>query len=236
MNNANDLILIPGLVCDQAMWQPQIDALGDEVRVHVTEEHARQDSIESTAGAILGAAPERFAVAGLSMGGYVALEIYRQAPERIAGLGLLNSAADSDDPDKREKRREMATEARAGRFEQTVAKIIDGFFHEPTPKQEKIAWDMARRADAEVFARQQLANAERRDQTALLPSIGCPTLVIGSIEDRLIRIEKSRDMAVAIPGASLLELERCAHLSTLYAPDLVSAAMQDWLAAAQSTG
>jgi len=225
------LLLLPGLLCDRALWQSQIHDLNDVADCRVPD-LGGHDSMAALAAAVLAQAPPRFAVAGLSMGGYVALEILRQAPERVMRLALLDTSARADTPEQRQRREDLMALARQGRFKGVTPRLLPLLLHPERLADQALVdtvMGMAERVGAEAFLRQQTAIMGRSDSRELLPGIRCPSLVLCGRQDALTPLERSLEMADAIPGARLSVLEQCGHLSSLEHPTRVSAALRAWL-------
>jgi pimeloyl-ACP methyl ester carboxylesterase len=225
------LILVPGLLCTRALFAPQVDALAPSVRIIVAD-HTRDDAMEAIASRLLAAAPTRFALAGLSMGGYVALEVLRQAPERVTRLALLDTSARPDTEDARERRLGQIAAAEAGRFEEVQAELWPRLIHPDRLHDralEASVRGMMRESGVETFVRQQRAIMGRRDSRALLGAIEVPTLVLVGAQDALTPPELAREMADGIEGASLVVVPQSGHLSTLERPEAVTRALQAWL-------
>jgi pimeloyl-ACP methyl ester carboxylesterase len=184
---------------------------------------------------ILGAVPERFALAGLSMGGYVALEITRSAPERVARLALLDTSARADTSEQTATRRELIELAQEGRFEEVPHKLLPNIVHPDRLDDERLTSTVFAMADAvgpETFVRQEEAIIGRPDSRGDLPGIVCPTLVLCGREDALTPMHLHEEMATLIPGSWLRVIEKCGHLSALERPEEVTAALREWLGAA----
>jgi pimeloyl-ACP methyl ester carboxylesterase len=225
------LVLLPGLLCDPRLWAHQSEALSDIADVTVAD-MTRDDSMAGMARRALDAAPERFALAGLSMGGYVALEIMRQAPERVTRLALLDTGSRADTPEQTTRRRDLISLADRGEFKAVSPRLLPLFIHEGRLEDAALVADIAAMADAvgkEAFLRQQHAIMNRPDSRPELPGIACPTLVLCGRQDVLTPPELSEEMASLIPGADLVMVEACGHLSTMERPDEVNAAMRSWL-------
>jgi pimeloyl-ACP methyl ester carboxylesterase len=227
------LVLVPGLLCDAALWAPQIAALRDVAEPWVPDT-TRHDSFAAMAEALLAEAPPGpFALAGLSMGGYVALEVMRQAPARVRGLALLDTNAHADSPEKRQARLDFIALTRRGRFLGVTDALLPMLVH-PDRLEDRSLVDtikgMAKRIGAEAFVRQERAIMDRVDSRPHLGGIRCPTLVLCGRDDRLTPVEAHREIAAAIPGAELAIVDHCGHLTTLERPDEVDAAMRRWLA------
>jgi pimeloyl-ACP methyl ester carboxylesterase len=226
------LVLVPGLLCDALLWREQIEALGAEFKCWVAD-HTRSETMAGVATDVLRDAPfERFALAGLSMGGYIALEMMRQAAHRVDRLALLDTSARADTPEQLERRRGLIALARRGRFAGVTHAMLPLFVHPNRLKDEKLVstvMEMARNTGRNVFIRQEQAIMSRIDSVALLPTITCPTLVLCGRQDAVAPLERHQEMADGIPGASLAVIEQCGHLSTLERPAEVSAALRAWL-------
>lgn len=228
------LVLVPGLLCDALLWKPQIEALEGHAACWVAD-HTRSDTMAGVAADVLREAPfERFALAGLSMGGYVALEIVRRAAQRVDRLALLDTSARPDTPEQIERRTGLVELARRGRFIGVTQALLPLFLHRSRLSDEKLVntvKEMARNTGKEAFIRQEHAIMSRVDSLPLLPTIGCPTLVLCGRQDVLTPLERHEEMAAAIPGASLRIVDDCGHLSTLERPAAVSEAFKRWLSA-----
>jgi len=222
-------LLIPGLLCTPRLYAEQIPALWRFGPVMVAD-HTRHDNVQAIAEHILADAPPRFALAGLSMGGSIALEIMRLAPERVQRLALLDSAAIAETPEQTERRRAQCALAREGRLDEVVEQLFALFFHRVDASHRAIVDRMAEETGAETFVRQQHAIVGRPDSRPRLGAIGCPTLVLVGEHDELTPPELSEEIAGAVPGARLVVLEDCGHLSTVERPREVTRALVEWLA------
>jgi len=226
------LVLIPGLLCDALLWKAQIAALEGRIQCWVADP-TRSDTMAGVAADVLRDAPfERFAVAGLSMGGYAALEIVRQAAPRVDRLALLDTSARADTAEQSEKRRGLIALARRGRFVGVTRALLPLLLHRARLGDDELVSTVKRMAvniGQEGFIRQELAIMSRADSLPLLPAITCPALVLCGRQDALTPLERHEEMARAIPGATLRVIEECGHLSTLERPAQVSAALQAWL-------
>jgi len=227
------VVLVPGLLCTKALWELQMAALGDIAEMTVGV-HTRHDSIGGIAKAVLAAAPQRFALAGLSMGGFVAFEILRQAPQRVTRLALLDTNARADLPERSAERRKLIVMAEREGLQKVVDGLLPGFLR-PAAQADKRLTDLVRRmADntgSEGFKRQQAAIIGRLDSRPFLPSIRCPTLVLVGRDDVLTPVAMAQEIAAGIPGARLEIVPDCGHLSTLEQPEAVSRALRGWLTA-----
>jgi pimeloyl-ACP methyl ester carboxylesterase len=226
------LILVPGLLCSARLYTPQLPALWPFGSVTIAD-HRRDDSVEKVARRILDGAPERFALAGLSYGGYVALAVVRAAPERVARLALLDTQARPDSEEAKVARRKLMAMAEEGKLNDVVDLLTPKFLsaaHQHDPHLRQIVRDMARDTGLDGFLQQQRAIMGRPDSRPLLGSIKCPTLVLVGDGDALTPPELSKEMAGGIPAAKLAVIPDCGHLSTIEQPDAVNAALRDWLA------
>jgi pimeloyl-ACP methyl ester carboxylesterase len=231
MATKTKLVLVPGLLCTKALWAPQLAALGDVADITVAN-HRRHRTMRGIARSILAAAPRRFALAGLSMGGYIAYEIVRQAPERVTKLALLDTGSRADAPERKARRLELIEVAEregAGAAQDALMPLL---IHK-SRLQEKPLVDTIRRMAVDTgvaaFKRQQAAIMGRPDNRPLLASIRCPTLVLVGREDALTPVELAREIAAGIPGAKLTIVPNCGHLSTLERPQAVNRALRQWL-------
>jgi pimeloyl-ACP methyl ester carboxylesterase len=226
------LVLLPGTLCDARLWAPQLADLSDVAQCGVGD-LSGDESIAGLASSVLDSAPPRFALAGLSLGGIVALEVVRQAPERVVKLALLNTTSRPMRPDQAHVWEERIARARAGQMRAVVdEEILPGWIG--AGRGRKCDWwataeQMARSFSAEVFIRQARANLRRSDSRPILAHLACPTVVIAGRDDALCPVEVHEELAAAIPAARLIVIEQCGHLSTLEQPQAVTAALRDWL-------
>jgi pimeloyl-ACP methyl ester carboxylesterase len=231
MSKKTPLLLLPGLLCDRGLWQAQAAALEDIAEIDVAD-LSRDDSLPAMARRVLAAAPARFAVAGLSMGGYLAQEIMRQAPERVSRLAILDSSARADTPDKTARRHTAMDLARKDDIA-AVARLLWPDLVHPARQDDQRLLDaliaMARRIGRAAFLRQEQAIMARPDGRGDLARIAVPTLLLCGREDALTPLGWHEEMASLIPGAELVVIEECGHLSTMERPGEVTAAMRRWL-------
>lgn len=230
MSARQPLVLVPGLTCDARVWAAQVDGLADVADMTVADT-VHDDSIAAMAQRLLDTAPERFALAGFSMGGYVAMEVVRRAPMRVTRLALLDSSAQEDDEGHAAVRRAAVRTARERGFEKVLRGSLGLLLHpEADPAIGEAVVAMALRVGIEAFTRQQAAIAGRGAALADLASVAVPTLVLVGAEDRTTPPRHAREMAAAIDGAVLYKVPRCGHMSTMERPEAVNAALRDWLA------
>ena len=224
-------MLVPGLLCDARLWRHQVDHLAD-LAEPVVADVTRGSSVAEMAGAVLDAAPERFSLAGLSMGGYVALEIMRVAPERVDRLALLDTSARPDTPEQSEARRALIHLAKNGSFDEVPRELLPNQVHPERLGDERLVGtvlDMASAVGPEAFVRQEEAIIGRPDSRGDLAAIACPTLVLCGREDALTPVHLHEEMASLVPGSRPRVIEACSHLSTLERPVEVTEALREWL-------
>ncbi|SDD94448.1 alpha/beta fold hydrolase [Rhodospira trueperi] len=225
------LVLLPGLLNDAALWAAQVRDLAD-IADPVVADLTRDESIAALAARVLAEAPPRFALAGLSMGGYVALAVALAAPERVERLALLDTNARADKPEQSARRHELIGWARDGRFGEVMPALLPMLVTPAHAEDEAIAGTvrgMATRVGPEGFIRQQTAIMGRPDRRAALAGIACPTLVLCGRDDALTPPEMHEEMRDGLPHARLEVIPDCGHLSPLEQPAAVSAAVRAWL-------
>lgn len=236
-NETPHLVLLPGLVCDAAVWQPQIDALRPRVQCHVVS-YGTRNSLRAMAEHVLATAPARqFALAGHSMGGRVAFEVMRLAPQRVTRLALLDTASHP-----LPEGEAGATEA-AGRLALLDLARSDGMrvmgrrWGTPMVHPDRVdtpvfeaMLDMIERCTPQIFEAQIQALLTRPDAAPLLATIRCPTLLLCGREDQWSPPSRHEFMRDAMGGSTLVVVEHCGHMCTLERPEAVSRAMADWLA------
>lgn len=229
MTAKTPLFLLPGLLCDRALWEPQLAGLADIAEMTVGD-LTQSDTVGGMAEDVLRIAPERFALAGLSMGGYVSFEIMRRAPERVTRLALLDTSARADKPEQTKERREMIALAKQGKFKGVTPMLLPRWVHRlDEPAIVATVTAMTQRVGGETFIRQQTAIMGRPDSRPGLSRIHCPTLVLCGHEDKGTPPELHREIAADIPNARLVIIPDCGHLSTLERPEAVNREMRRWL-------
>jgi pimeloyl-ACP methyl ester carboxylesterase len=224
-------VLVPGLNCSARLYTEQIPALWRFGPVQVAD-NTRDERMAAIAARILAAAPERFALAGLSMGGYIALEIVRQAPQRVARLALLDTAARADTPEITARRLRLIELAQGGRFAEVPDVLFPILVHRNRhgdAKLKDINRAMAAETGPDAFVRQERALMARSDLRPTLPAIKCPTLVLVGDGDELTPPELSQELAAGIPGSRLVTIADSGHLSTLEQPEAVNEALVEWM-------
>lgn len=229
---AETLVLIPGLLNDAELWARQVPMLDDLVDRIVIPDTTAHEDIRETAAQVLAETDGDLAVAGLSMGGYVAQEILRQAPERVERLALIDTSARRDSADQRRRRTGLIELADKGRFKGVTPRLLPMLVHRSRLEDEAVTrpiFDMAARIGKDGFVRQQKAILSRDDSRDLLAGIAVPTLVMCGRDDQLTPLALSEEMAAAIPGATLHVIDTCGHLPALEHPEACGAAMRAWL-------
>jgi pimeloyl-ACP methyl ester carboxylesterase len=229
------VVLVPGLVCDAAVWEHARQALGAHADVQIAH-HETLDSLAAMAEKVLREAPPRFALAGHSMGGRVALEVWRRAPERVAALALLDTdvtALAAGEAGEREAagRYELLEIARAQGMATMATRWVQGMVWKPRLNDAALVRpvvDMMARSSAAVFAAQIRALLGRPDVSVLLPAIRCPTLVLCGQEDRWAPAARHIDMAARISGSTLVVVPECGHMCTMERPEAVTQALLEW--------
>ena len=230
--NPLPLLALPGLLCDERLWQHQAaDLLADHpVTSFALTSH---DSMAALAAAALAKAPAgRFALAGLSMGGYLALEIMRQAPGRVAALALLDTSARPDSPEQTAMRRAAIAQSSSD-FDAVMRAFLPRLVHPARLDDASLVATIAAMAKAvgrDGYVRQQEAIIGRVDSRPTLARIRCPTLVICGREDALTPLELSEEIAAGIAGSRLVVIEECGHMTAMERPREVTAALRTWLA------
>lgn len=227
------LVLVPGLLCDEALWAGQVAGLADVADVSIADTLS-DDDLGAMADRLLAEAPARFALAGLSMGGYVALEVVRRASERVTHLALLDTRADGTDPAYVRQRRDFLALAERGEFRGITDRLLPVYVHAERLGDAAFIEEvraMTLRVGRDRYVSQQRAVLGRRDQRDWLPEIRCPTLVLCGRQDQGTPLPLSEEMARLIPGARLVVVEDCGHLSTMERPEAVTAALREWLTA-----
>lgn len=228
------LLLLPGMMCDARVFAPQIEALGGGRDVRVGD-IGRHDSMAAIAAGLLDELPwRRFAVAGLSMGGIVAMAMLARAPERIERVALLDSNHRAEPPERRPVRdRQIAASEAGGLRAVIVDEMKPHYLARRGRRNAKLLDTLVAMAEAlgpTVFARQSRALRDRPDYGGPLSAYGGPMLVLCGAEDRLCPPERHREIAALRAGAALVVVPEAGHISTLEQPAAVTAALRDWLA------
>ncbi|TFV74134.1 alpha/beta fold hydrolase [Bradyrhizobium frederickii] len=232
MDQTTPIVLVPGLASSARIYAPVIPALWRFGPVMIAN-HVRDDSMAAIAARVLSEAPPRFALAGHSMGGYIALEIMRQAPERVARLALINTQAGPDTPEATARRLGLMARARRGELRAIRDESFLELVH-PSRRDDAEILKLVHAQDEDVgvegYLRQQAAIIARVDSRPTLSAISCPTLVLTGDADNTIPNAFAKEMAEGIAGARLVVLERCGHLPQAEQPDATVRALTEWLA------
>jgi len=231
MNERLPIVFIPGLNCSPRLFTAQLARLWYWGPVTVADT-TQDDDIFSLARRVLTGAPERFALVGLSMGGYIAFEMMRQEPQRIAKLALLDTSARPDTPEQTAKRRAGIAMAEEGRFQEIVEAQYPVMVHRDRANDVELR-DAFLRMTYDVgamgYINQQKAIISRLDARHGLYGIQCPTLVLVGDGDQLTPPELSKEIAAGIEGSKLVIVPDCGHLSTIERPDDVSQELEGWI-------
>ena len=230
------LVLLPGFLCDRTVWQDQISALAD-IADCTCAEYGMLDSLTAMAESVLRTAPEQFSVAGHSMGGRIALEVFRKAPTRVRRIALFNTGAASrssgpaGEEEERGRRRQLAL-ARSDGMRAMALQWIQGMI---APRRladaalvESIV-SMFEQKTPEFFEAQMNALLARPDATALLENVRCPALVLTGREDGWSTPATHEQLAARISGSRLVLVPECGHMSSMEQPAAVAEAMREWL-------
>ncbi|MGY3033492.1 pimeloyl-ACP methyl ester carboxylesterase [Bradyrhizobium sp. USDA 4354] len=231
MDRTTPIVLVPGLASSARIYAPVIPALWRFGPVMIAN-HIRDDSMAAIARRILAEAPPRFALAGHSMGGYVAFEIMRQAPERVAKLALISTQARPDTPEATARRLGLMERARRGELRAVREESFPELVH-PSRRDDAAILELVHRQDEDVGVdgclRQQTAIIARVDSRPTLATIKCPTLVLTGDADNTIPNALSKEMAEGIAGARLAIVDRCGHLPQAEQPEATMQALTEWL-------
>jgi pimeloyl-ACP methyl ester carboxylesterase len=227
-------LLLPGLLSDSELFAPQVEGLAGVADLRVAD-LTRHDTMAGLAADALAQAPwPRFALGALSMGGYVAYEILRQAGGRVSALALMDTSARPDTAESTENRRRLMALAERD-FPAVVEALLPKLMtakHVGEDRLAAVVRGMAERVGAAAFARQERAIIARADSRPGLAAIACPTVVIAGAEDQLMPRDIHAEQAAGIPGAELAILDNCGHLSSIEQPGRVNAALRSLLARA----
>ena len=225
------LVLLPGMMCDARLFGPQIDALSGTRPIHIAP-ITGHDSTAALAAEVLAHAPPRFALAGLSMGGIVAMEIMAQAPDRIDRLALLDTNPRAELPEIRAAREPQMTRVREGQLRAVLRDELKPNYLADGPRKQAIldlCMDMGLSLGSGVFINQSKALQTRPDRQEVLNTVSCPTLILMGEGDRLCPRHRHELMHALIPGSTFTVIDGAGHLPTLEQPVATTAALQRWL-------
>jgi hypothetical protein len=225
---SEDVLFLPGLLCDEALWSAQLGAFPHAIVGDLTLD----DHVDAMAYRAVSMMPGRFALCGLSMGGYVALAVMRIAPERVTRLCLMDTQARPDGPTQARHRQITMSLARSNRFRGVTPRLLPLLLH-PERLSDAVlcqaVLDMAERVGGEAFLRQQQAILGRPDSRPHLPEIAVPTLVAVGSHDSVTPLDRAEEMAALIPGARLEIIGNAGHLPPMEQPDDVNDMLRRWL-------
>lgn len=228
------LVLLPGMMCDARLYGPQVAALSAGGRSVTVAPLTGADSVTALADLILATAPDRFALAGLSMGGIVAMAVITRAPGRVDRLALIDTNPRAEAAEVAANRDRQIAKVRAGGLEGVMRDELKPNYLAHGPGRTAVldlCMDMALTLGKDVFCRQSRALQTRPDQTAALSNIRVPTLVMMGAHDRLCPFDRHALMAAKIPGAHLQVIANAGHLPVLEQPEATTAALHRWLSA-----
>ncbi|NNK17089.1 MAG: alpha/beta fold hydrolase [Sulfitobacter sp.] len=228
---AEPLVLLPGMMCDARLFGPQIAELSADMAVMVAPV-TQGERIEEIASSLLDLLPARFALAGLAMGGIVAMELLRRAPDRITRIALMCANPLAETPAIAADREPLIVKARSGRLLELMREEMKPNYLAPGPHRAEVldlVMDMAQALGPDVFIRQSRAMQRRRDQQAVLRKCRTPALILCGEHDQLCPVKRHTFMAELIPYAELVVLENSGHLPTLEQPDATTAALRSWM-------
>lgn len=231
MTRPRHLILLPGLLCDGALWRHQTTHLADQIEVQVAD-LTLDNTVSAMAARVLAQAPPTFALAGLSLGGYVAQEIMRQAPDRVERLALVDTNARADNEDQRKARGDLIKLADVGKFKGVTPRLLPSLIHPSRMEEPAVAgvvMEMAERVGQQAFKRQQEAIMDRKDGRGDLEAIRIPTLILAGRQDALCPPKVQQEMAERLPNGKLVLVEDCGHLVSLERPEATTAVFRYWL-------
>lgn len=229
--NRLPLLLLPGTLTNATVWRHAIDALRDVADIHVADLASDESTAEMAARAIRAMPSGGFAVAGFSLGGYVALEVARQAPDRVQGLALVSTSARPDTPEASAAREKSMALAQRD-FGRLTVGLVQFMLAPSALAREDLVREIRQMMDevgAEAFVRQSRAVMGRADSRALLPQLRCPTLIVCGALDKVVAPELSQEMAAAIPGARLHVLPDTGHMLPMEQAPVLSALLRDWI-------
>lgn len=224
------VVFLPGLLCDAALWRPVTEGLRD-IAAPMVADLTLDDSIKAMAARTLAAAPEKFSLVGLSMGGYVAFEIMRQAPERVERLALMATSALADNPQATANRRAGMAQIGEGKFIGVAGGLLPKLIHPDRIDGDvgRTVQAMAERVGQDAYLRQQEAIIGRPDSRPTLYTVHVPMVMIVGEDDILTPVEQAEIIHQGIAGSKLYELDYCGHLPPLEQPEAVTAILREWL-------
>lgn len=225
------LILLPGMLCDEALWEHQTANLADMADIRVMD-LTRADSVRGMALATLAESPQRFALAGFSLGGIVAFEIMRLAPERVTRLALLDTTPRPIRPQTVDLWKTIAKTSDSANFNERASQELIQMMHpnhRENPALQQIICNMVKRVGQHGLKNQLQAQINRPDSRETLPQIQIPTLLLSGRDDPACSLEIQLEMLDALPLATLTLLKNCGHFSILEQPKEITSTLQGWL-------
>lgn len=230
----DNLLLLPGMMCDARMWEAQVRSLPQCTWVPSLGGY---ESFADMADGVLAEAPDKFAVAGLSMGGILAFELWRRAPERITHMALMDTNPFADAPERKSLRlKQIETALNGGLRELAIEQLKPLYVAESNRNDEVLLGtilDMAMDLGPDVFRSQSLALRNRVDSVEMLVDINCPVIVMCGAEDSLCPVAYHEYMAMRIPNAELVIIDDCGHLASMESPQIVTSHLKRLLATTQ---
>lgn len=226
------IVFLPEMMCDARLFGPQLAELSRKHAV-MAAPITSGERTEEIASNLLDILPKRFALAGCGMGGVVAMEVARRAPDRLTRLCLIDTSPLPETPQQAALRDPQIIRAKTGKFESVIDEVLHLSELIPSPWRSEIVAlvkDMAQGLGSEVFIRQTRAQQRRRDQQSTLRKLAMPTMVMCGAENRQLPVKRHQFMAELIPGAALRVIDGAAHLAMLEQPNAVADAIADWLA------
>jgi pimeloyl-ACP methyl ester carboxylesterase len=232
MEAAIPVVMVPGLNCSARVYATQMPALWQFGPVQIAD-HRRGSSMTEIAKSILERAPKQFALVGFSMGGYISLEILRQAKDRVIKLALIDTAAAADRPEQTEKRHKSIALTREGKAAEREEALWPLLVHESRLKDEavrNVVKEMHQETGSEVYINQQTAIMSRVDSRTLLKDLKMETLIVVGDSDQLTPPAAAKEMHELVEGSTLDVIPNCGHMSTLERPDRVTKLLVEWIA------
>jgi len=226
------LVLVPGLLCTDLLWQDQLKVLAEIADVRVTQQQLRHASLDAMAEAILAECPPNFAIAGSSAGGYLALLVKKKGGARVTHICLVDSTANIDLEEHGERHQKLLDLAERGSFEIIKQQMIETFLNADNQNNsdlKELVETMAETVGLERFIRQLKALMQGVDLRDELPNVDCPTLVLCGSDDMRSPVKQSREVARGIRNSKLVTIKGAAHLLPLERPKTVSELMRQWL-------
>ena len=231
MTDVGDLILLPGMMCDARLFAPQIAVLQDSIRISVPLP-VSAPNMAQLAAEVLADAPDCFALGGVSMGGILAMEIIRQAPQRVTHLALIDTNPFAERDEVKARRTPQMDAARDGRLAAVMRdEMKPSYFTHRADNADLLDLTMAMATDLgpDAFIAQSLALRDRPDYEATLRHVTCSTLILCGRHDQLCPVERHEAMKAMIPHSRLCIVEEAGHLPTIETPGIVTTALQELL-------